>query len=70
MVKSDPADWEIWQAYHATWTRLIGGKGSAEYRELLIDKKDLDLGNGVMRGSSTSKLSDTQALERGYLGGR
>jgi hypothetical protein len=78
MVKSDPADCAIWQTFHETWISLIDaetdhrrGKGSPAYRELLglIDKKDLDLGDGVTRGSSTSSLSNTEAFERGYLGG-
>ena len=77
-AESDRGDWEIWQSNHETWTSLIdaemehrGGRTSPEYRELLglIDKKDLDLGKGVTRGSSTSSLSSTQAFERGYLGG-
>lgn len=78
MVKSDPKDWAVWQANQDIWTKLVdaemehrAGRTSPEYGDLLgvIDKKDLDLGKGVTRGSSTSNLCDTEAFERGYQGG-
>jgi hypothetical protein len=78
MVKSDPADREIWEHFHHEWTKLIDaeleyrkGRRDPEYCALLelIDKRDLDLDRRETRGSSTSTISHGLAFERGYLGG-
>ena len=76
MVKSDPRDWEVWQANHDNWTKLVNaelehqaGRGSQAYRELIESFGCVDTSNSETRGSSTSNLSTTVAFERGYQGG-
>jgi hypothetical protein len=76
-AESDPRDHAVWQANHDDWASLINAETEHRagrtppdwYRELLeaIDKYERRLATG---GSSTSTLSDTQAFEQGYLGGR
>jgi hypothetical protein len=75
-VESDPRDWEIWQANHDNWTRLVNaevehraGRAADWYRELLRAVDGREQSSLATTGSSTSSLSDTQAFERGYRGG-
>jgi hypothetical protein len=72
---SDPQDWAIWQANHDAWTKLINaemehraGRTPDWYRELLRLVDGREQWSLATAGSSTSKLSDTQAFERGYRG--
>ena len=76
MVKSDPRDWEVWQAIHKNWSNLVDeelkhreGRAADWYRELLktIDKHES--WSLATSGSSSSTLTPTQAFERGYQGG-
>jgi hypothetical protein len=76
MVKSDPRDWEVWQANHDNLAGLVDeelgrreGRASNPYVELL---KTMDKHEGwsmAKPGSSMSNLSTMDAFERGYQGG-
>jgi len=74
---SDPQDWAVWQAGHDSWAELVDaemehrrGRAFAAYDELLRSfGNDVDAWSSEPRGSSMSRLADTQAFERGYQGG-
>lgn len=83
MVTSDPNDWMVWMVWshnHDEWTKRVSaeldhqrGRGPQWYRDLLDDIRDKDdwltSYNLATPGSVTSKLSQVEAFERGYLGG-
>jgi hypothetical protein len=73
---SDPQDWAVWQAVHDSWAELVNaemehrrGRASVAYSQLLESFGNVDAWSSETRGSSMSRLSDTQAFERGYQGG-
>jgi hypothetical protein len=75
-AESDPQDWEIWQANHSDWSKLVnaemehrGGRTPGWYRDLLDTVDGRDAPFLATSGSSTSRLSATQAFQRGYQGG-
>jgi hypothetical protein len=70
---SDPPDCAVWQAIHDSWAELFNaevehrrGRASIAYSELLESFGGVDAWSSAPRGSSMSRLSDTQAFERGY----
>ena len=73
---SDPQDWEVWQANHDAWTKLVNaemehraGRTPDWYRELLKTVDGREQWSLATSGSSSSNLTPTQAFERGYQGG-
>jgi hypothetical protein len=75
-AESDLNDRIVWQDNHNTWTRLVSaemehraGRTLDWYRELLGVVDGRESWSLSIMGSSSSRLSTTQAFERGYQGG-
>jgi hypothetical protein len=73
---SDPQDYAVWSAIHNDWAKLVyaemdyrSGRGSIAYSELVESFGCVDTTNSETRGSSSSRLSTTEAFQRGYQGG-
>ena len=74
-AQSDEEDWPVWQANADDLGKLLDaekehrrGRAPDWYRELLQSFGGPDRLSAGTTGSSLSKLSDTQAFERGYRG--